>query len=255
MKTSKEQSESFKKYNALIHPQRIDFMLSPGINTFMAQSTPKKLHAFLLVWTGFSIKMTEKVESWISRAGESCETMNYNEVGNRLKYHANQEAGHDLMLVADLKVLIQKWNTLYNDNITEDDIFNLNVPYNTNEYVALHENTIQGKHPYTQVAIEYEIERISVMYGPKIIENVTYTLGEDFESAISFLTDHVLIDQGHTKFNIDLLEKCLAAKGDLNELVKTGGSALKIYAGFLNECIKLSAAINEREQWTSQLTN
>lgn len=254
MKTIKKTSASFKKYNALIHPQRVEFMLSPGINVFMAQNRPQKLHAFLLTWTAFSIKMTEKVETWIKQAGEQCESLAFKEVGAKLKYHAAQEAGHDQMLVADLKVLINKWNLLYNDNLTENDIFKLGQPQNTDEYVALHENTIKGQHPYTQVAMEYEIERISIMFGPKIIENIIYTLGEDFEPAISFLTDHVLLDQGHTKFNIDLMERCFAAQADLNQLVHTGKTALKIYAGFLNDCIELSRAISEREQCTSRLT-
>ncbi len=244
----KKHSENFQNYNKLIHPQRVGLLTSLGLNYFMAHQNKKELHAFLLVWTGFSVRMTENVEQWILRAGESCETKKLTEVGAKLKYHAAQEANHDLMLVADLKVLLRKWNLIYNDTLTTEDIYALAQPKNADEYIALHEDTINGAHPYTQVAIEYEIERISVNFGPKILENLIYTLGEDFEEGISFLADHVLIDQGHTKFNIDLMEKCFNANASLNALVETGSLALKIYVGFLNECVQTSSALAQRSQ-------
>ena len=69
----KKESPLFKQYSALVHPQRVEFLNSRGINYFMGHQNPRELLAFLLVWTGFSIKMTEKVENWIQRAGEKCD--------------------------------------------------------------------------------------------------------------------------------------------------------------------------------------
>ncbi len=244
-------SESFKKYNKLVHPSRVHLLKSAGINCFISNLNPRELHAFLMVWTAFSVKMTENVEQWILRAGQSCEKKQLSEVGAKLKYHAAQEANHDLMLIDDLKVLVAKWNTIYKDSLTEQDIYSFTLPTNANAYIDLHEATINGQHPYAQVAIEYEIERISVNFGPKMIENVINTLGQDFEEGISFLADHVLIDQGHTKFNIDLLEKCFNADASLDALVITGASALKIYAGYLNECIIQSTTISSRGSWST----
>lgn len=242
-------SEQFTKYNELAQPERAHLLKSAGINHFMTETSHKKLHAYLLAWTCFSIKMTEQVESWITRSGESCQKKNFNLVGERLKYHASQEAEHDNLLKNDLKFLIQKWNDYYSDQLTEADILKIGAPLFTNEYVNLHENTINGEHPYTQVAIEYEIERISIMFGPFIIENIIYTLGSSFNAGITFLTEHVLLDQGHTKFNIDLLEKCFTSGADLDQLINTGRKALQIYAGFLNDCMKISNQLCTRNVW------
>lgn len=250
----KKESDQFKLYNKLVHPARVSFMKSPGINFFMCENSPKKMLAFLLIWTASSIKMTEKVESWIKRAGESCDKLNFTEVGSKLKYHSQQEADHDKMLVDDVKFLIQKWNSIYSDNLTFEDLLKLGTIPETQYYVDLHENVINSDHPYSQTAIEYEIERISVVYGPRMIENVINTLGEEFETGISFLAEHVLLDQGHTKFNIDLMEKCLAANADINHLANTGSSALKIYSGFLDQCSLLSFSIFGRDKWNSHLT-
>lgn len=249
-----KESTQYKNYSQNIHPARVEFMKSPGINYFMTETDPKKLLAFLIIWTASSIKMTEQVEHWIRRAGENCQNKNFNEVGERLKYHSKQEADHDKMLVQDIHFLITKWNEIYADNLTLTEVLAIcNIP-ETQDYIDLHENVINSSHPYSQTAIEFEIERISVAYGPRMIENILHTLGEEFEEGVSFLAEHVLLDQGHTKFNIDLLEKCFTANADLNALTQTGKEALKIYAGFLSKCMNLSSKIIERATWKSNLT-
>lgn len=253
----KKDSASFVEYNRRVHPERVRFMFSPGIRVYTGELAKKNLHAFLLVWTHFSIKMTEKVESWIQRAGERSSALGFESVGNKLKHHASQESEHDLMLVDDLKVLVERWNQIYGDNLKAADLDALKLPQNTNAYVDIHENTIASAHPYGQVAIEYEIERISVAYGPQMVENVVNTLGPDFEAGIGFLAHHVLLDQGHTKFNKALLEECFASGCDLAALAETGIGALRIYADFLTECSNTSQKLlerSERAEWKSHLT-
>lgn len=250
----KKETPAFKKYNELTHPARVQFLLSEGINYFMCEQNKTKLHAFLLSWTVNSIAMTEQVENWIQRAGEKCTQNQMAEVGEKLKHHAHQEADHDLMLVDDAQQLIELWNTKYNDNMTASDITYQKSTTETNAYVQLHEDTINGKHPYAQAAIEYEIERISVVYGPRMLENIHNVLGEQFNNSITFLAEHVLLDQGHTKFNLDLMERCLANGGDVTELARVGSTALQIYSEFLTKCIQHSTQIENRIKCSPQLT-
>lgn len=247
------QSQNMQHYNIGVHSARVSFMLSPGINYFMGEMDKKKLHAFLIVWTGLSIRMTERVESWIKSAGEKCLALGFKDVGDKLVYHASQESEHDLMLVEDLDFLVRKWNEMYGQNLTTSEVTALAAPSNTSAYVKLHEDAINGQHPYTQVAIEYEIERISVHYGPRMVENLMCTLGADFDKGFTFLSHHVLLDQGHTKFNLDLMEKCFKSGANLPALVETGRNALQIYSGFLEECMSLNAKLFETEAWNSQL--
>lgn len=244
----KKDSAQFAAYNRLVHPERVRFMRSPGIQFYTGQLSKKDLHAFLIVWSHFSIKMTEHVEEWIARAGKRCVELGFEKVGAKLKHHAAQESDHDLMLVEDLAILLEKWNSTYGDQLTTKDLDAIATPRNTNAYVDIHENTISGPHPYGQVAIEYEIERISVGYGPAMVENVVNTLGDNFEAGIGFLAHHVLLDQGHTKFNKALMEECLAMGGDLQALATTGAAALRIYGEFLTECSVLCGKLMLREE-------
>ncbi|MCB0369129.1 MAG: hypothetical protein KDD45_06655 [Bdellovibrionales bacterium] len=219
----------------------------------MTETDPKKLFAFLITWTGFSINMTTQVENWIQRAGKRSMELNHSEVGERLLHHANQEADHDKMLVTDLKFLLTKWNQSYSQNVRYEDIVSLSDTQETENYVALHERVINSNYPYAQTAIELEIERISVVYGPRFVENIINVLGSDIEPGITFLEEHVLLDQGHTKFNIDLLERCLANEGSMQHLVEAGSSALESYSNFLTMCMSAKDSILGN-QWTNQLT-
>ena len=250
----KKPSPQFQEYSRKVHPARVAFMQSRGIQFFMEESNPRKLHQFLILWTGLSIKMTEQVEHWIKSAGINTKSMGQNEVGEMLVHHADQEADHDLLLVKDLDYLVKKWNDLYEDSLTAEHITALATPEFTKAYVDLHEKAIGGAQPYRQVAIEFEIERISVHYGPRMIENVLHVLGYDYEAGLTFLVDHVLLDQGHTKFNMQLLEKCLANGGAVEALAETGSEALQIYAGFLSECVNLTQKVFENQTWKSQIT-
>lgn len=230
-------SDAFFSYNQSIHPARRDFMNQAGIRYLIGADAPQSLHGFLILWTGFSIELTKNVEQWIRRAGEKCLQIDKEEIGKHLLQHAKHEADHDQMLVKDLDVLVKMWNQIYHGNMSADEIRKMPAPASAQAYGQLHEDVIASEHPYGQVAIEFEIERLSVMFGPKMQENVLYTLGLEITQGLTFLNEHILLDQGHTAFNSALMEKCLADGCSLPALVDAGTKALQIYGEFLNDCL------------------
>ena len=75
----------------------------------------------------------------------------------------------------------------------------------------MHEDTIASDEPFGQVAIELEIEGISVAYAPKLLAACKRALGPEMKHGVSFLAEHVAIDVGHTAFNCRLMgELCTA---------------------------------------------
>jgi hypothetical protein len=54
--------------------------------------------------------MTEPVERWIRRAAGRCATMGHAELAHALNGHAQVEAGHHLMMIADVRSLAVRWN-------------------------------------------------------------------------------------------------------------------------------------------------
>ena len=232
------------QYEQAVHSSRVGLALSDGLRAFVAEDNMRNLHAFMLFWTAHSISMTEQVEDWIRRAGQRCEALTFAHVGQHLKRHATHEAEHDKLLVEDLKHLIGLWNRRYSANLSFDDMMSLERLPATLNYIQLHEDTISGTSPFAQIAIEFEIERLSVAFGPRMVENVRFVMGHEADRCLTFLTHHVLLDQGHTQFNTKLLENCLAEDPmRMDVLVKTGKSALETYSAFLSECWKATQVL------------
>jgi hypothetical protein len=108
-------------------------------------------------------------------------------------------------------------------------------------YRQLHEDVILGGSPFCQLAIEYEIEMLSVQFGPRFIEQCVSVLAPEIASSLTFLREHVALDVRHTRFNRQELEKILTSHPKfVNPLVETGRAALHAYAAFLKDCLVIA---------------
>lgn len=201
---------------------------------------PTRLEMFLITWSASGVYMTEPVESWIQRAGERTLALSgLEDVGKLLVSHAHHEAGHHTMMIDDTRHLVARWNERKPKKLDANHILAQPPLPATRRYVDLHEQTILSETPYCQIAIEFEIERLSVELGPRLEAQFRSRLGEDIVGGLSFLREHIELDQGHTSFNRNLLERCLTKRPDsAADLGKTGALALDCYLDFLGDCLR-----------------
>jgi hypothetical protein len=210
---------------------------------------PARLELFLIHYCARAVPMTEPVEGWIRRAGERCEVLGLARLGRSLKMHAQHEANHHLMLIEDVKRLVEDWNQRYESALDVEALLHVPPTPALRAYVSLHEDVIAGPAPFCQLAIEYEIESLSVNMGPAFIKQCVRLLGPAFLQKLSFLTEHVSLDVGHTKFNHAELEKLLAAAPSFALLLgQTGNRALEAYGAFLAECFACSRPESAQNQ-------
>jgi hypothetical protein len=209
---------------------------------------PARLELFLIHYCARAVPMTEPVEGWIRRAGERCEDLGFARLGRSLRMHARQEANHHLMLIEDVQRLVEDWNQRYCSALEVDALLHAPPTSAIRAYVSLHEDVIAGPAPFCQLAIEYEIEGLSVNMGPAFIKQCARLLGPAFLQKLSFLTEHVSIDVGHTKFNYLQLERLLAGAPSLAFLLgQVGNKALEAYGAFLAECFARSQETTQNQ--------
>lgn len=230
-----------ERYEPPLAPARNAFMTEPGVQRLLADDSPADLFRFFLIrYSAHGVRMTEQVESWIHRAGDRCSELGLDDLGRSLRSHARSEGGHEKLMENDARLLAEQWNTAHGARLDAEELLAGSPLYSTRKYVQLHEDVITSPRPYCQVAIEYEIERLSVVIGPAVVAKCGVELGG---SGFSFLAEHVELDKGHTAFNERqlrlLLEQDDAA---LEPLVETGRAALRCYLGFVSECIELAEA-------------
>jgi hypothetical protein len=234
-------SPSLERFNQLQGPARERFEVSPGINAIRSNNDPRFLEAFLLYFCAIGAQMTEPVESWIRRAASRCAAIGLTDLAEALTRHAKAEAGHHLMMIADLRSLVCHWNSRYAPQVDADELLRTIPSFGTHRYCLVHEENIAGDTPYAQIAIEYEIEQLPLRYGGLFVSRCLEIFGPEILPSLSFVTEHIDLDIGHTQFNAQQLSKLIdMVPESLPALVAAGSAALDAYAQFLTDCVELA---------------
>jgi hypothetical protein len=224
---------AFQEYERLIAPARERFALSPGVQAIQTSRDGAFLESFLLHFCALGSRMTEPVERWISQAAERCASMELPELAVALSGHANAEAGHHLMMLADLAALAARWNARRLPPVHPGELLSRALSPGVVQYRKVHDQNVAGDTPYAQVAIEYEVELLPVQYGELFMTRCVDVLGADILPCLSFVTEHIVLDKAHTTFNaramvklLELVPSCLPA------LVSAGTAVLDAYGQF-----------------------
>jgi hypothetical protein len=111
----------------------------------------------------------------------------------------------------------------------------------TQSYIALHESLTQGSSPFIEIAIELEIETLSLRFGGDFIKHSTAILGQELFEGLNCIRHHVARDESHTRFNERQLQKLLYKPGYLPDLIMGGRRALECYLASVSYCLDGSA--------------
>lgn len=230
--------------HSLYGPQVQPFRLALSQNQvrqFLDNPDPLILELFLMEYCALGVAMTEPVEGWIRRAGERCLDLGFADVGKFLVSHAKQEKDHHLLFVNDTRWLVNRWNKKHERQLDAERVLTQPLTPGVVNYRALHEATISGHAPYCQLAIEFEIERLSLTYGAAAISKIVTVLGPQAIQGLQFLEEHVKQDVGHTSLNEAQLNELLRRiPSALTVLTESAGNALKAYGQYLSDCLDLA---------------
>jgi hypothetical protein len=214
---------------------RLQRLLDPRVD-------PRLLELFFVHYCSLGVYMTEPVESWIQRAGARCTELGHADLGKALGNHAHHEAGHHTMMIDDTHRLVSHWNARRTPKLDAGKLLAQAPTSAVRAYVKLHEDTIVGSAPWGQVGIEHCVEALSPTLGKSLIEHVGRVLGSEYVGMLSFLTEHVELDVGHTVLNERMIERFIAVHPEQTEIIgRTGARAVEIYLDFMGECVDLAS--------------
>jgi hypothetical protein len=183
------------------------------------------------------------------RAAERCATIGLADVALALNGHAQAEAGHHLMLRADVRSLAARWNARREPVVDADKLLSQTLSPGVVRYRKVHEENIAGDTPYAQVAIEYEVEMLPLRYGQLLLTRCVETLGAEILPCLSFVTEHIVLDVGHTNFNARIIASLIELiPWSMSALVSAGSAALDAYAQFLGDCVQLADRDSRKAQ-------
>ncbi len=227
------------RYEPRLEAARQQFENSPGYrNATTPGGDPDLLNLFLIRFCALGAQMTRPVGPWIARAGQRCVELGWADLGNALLRHATHEDGHDQLMVDDTRALVTRWNQERPESpLDADALLGTEPSPGVVRYCQLHEDSIAGDAPYRQLAIEYEIEGLSVRCGPVLMIAIADACGPEVVGQLTFLPDHIAVDQGHTVFNRKQLNGFLDEFPTTDDqLVDAGTEALESYGQFVDDC-------------------
>lgn len=235
-------SGALTAYEERVSPARAHFARNSWVTLVIAgELAPDRLEAFLLCYCALGVQMTAPVEGWIRRAGERCLAIGLDDLGKALIAHSHHEADHDALMVSDTHALAAQRRNAGRGTISAEALIAHPATPGIQRYIQVHEDVIAGPAPYGQIAIEYEIERLSVDYAPRFLRRCTSDLGAGVMRCLSFLEEHVALDVGHTHFNARQLGQFLELHPEAQDaLVAAGSAALAAYGRFLEDCLALA---------------
>jgi N-acyl-L-homoserine lactone synthetase len=229
------------EYERLLAPARERFAVSPGVRAIQSSRDEAFLEAFLLHFCALGSRMTAPVGRWICGAAERCAAIGLSELARALAGHARAEAGHDLMMIADARSLAARWNGRRKPSVDADVLLNQAPTRGVLQYCEVHDQNLASLTPYAQIAIEYEVEMLPLRYGNQFISHCVGVLGAAILPCLSFVTEHIVLDAGHTDFNARAIAKLLDFRPTcLPALVSAGIAILDAYAQFLADCAQLA---------------
>jgi len=231
---------AFDEYEAALAPARARFARAASIDRLLsAEMDNELLELFLLNYCSRGLRTTELVGGWIRRAGERCLDLGLEHLGRTLLAHVRHEEDHHTLMIADTYSLAARINPRRRAPIDADELLNAPPTPGAARYRKLHEDVIAGAAPFGQVAIEYEISRVAVTAVPALLARCADRLGRDILESLSFLTEHAVVDVGHTHLNVRELSRLLDEHPYfLPYLIEAGEGALAAYAEFMSDCLR-----------------
>jgi hypothetical protein len=212
--------------------------LASTVTWLYSQMDRRLIVPFLMYFTKYGYDMTKPVEGWIRGAGQACMVKGYSNVGLFLLAHAKEEAGHEMLMKKDLEKLIELFNSLFDQRVEFTDFFGQKTSEGPQQYIELHEECITGPYPFQQIAIESEIEYLSLLYGPQLIGYAIKEVGFDISKRLSFVTSHVGFDIKHSSENFRAMGALLEEHPQaFPPLVEAGKRALYCYSRYIRDCM------------------
>src|ERR1700739_4709385 len=113
---------SLEKYNQSLAAVRERFDANPALNALRSNNDPRLLELFLLYFCAIGAQMTQPVEGWIRRAASRCAELGFAALAKALSRHAQAEAGHHLMMIADVHSLANHWNSRHSPPVDANEL-------------------------------------------------------------------------------------------------------------------------------------
>jgi len=212
------------------------FILDPAVN-------PKLFELFFIYYSGLGKAVTEPARNWINRSADRCGELGFRELGESLFSIGNHEAGRMPLMFKDIRTLVARWNGRFSPKLDAEEIVSSTNALGVRTYTQLREDVTISDMPFLQMAIEYEIERLSAEYGKQWIDQCSLKLVSDAPSPIDLENERKISGSNRTVLHQEQIESLIKSHPEYtSNLIETGEAALEAFDLFIGDCLIIAMA-------------
>ena len=236
-------------YEPYVLPARARISTDPLMRKLVDPAvSPELLERFFLQYHALGVYMTEPHSGWLRRSGQRCLLHGQEPLGRGLLARARQEAGQHLRLTEDVRLLAQRWNARRKTPVSVERLLAQHPTDVMRAYRQLHESTITSELPAGRLALELEIDHLTLVLGPHLLSNVARVLGRETLEGLGYLHEHIHLDT-HATPQARMLEELLQLMPEQSRsLAEVGSEALDLYLRFVGDCLNSA----EASVWTPE---
>ena len=212
------------------------------IRKLYKNKSSKELAIFLIYFYALGYHMAQPKAKWIEQASQACKKRGLNNLNEFLASRGEEEGRRHLLMRHDLQELINLVYHRFEIRLDLEKILALaKVSLPVTRFIQLHEERVSIEFPSQQLAIQTEIELISLLFGPNFLAFCSRKLGGEILKCLSFVRYNSSCDVSYSMENFTWIRNLLKEYPDLlNELSSGAQQALSIYTDYLNECQTLT---------------
>lgn len=239
-----------KSYEQGIREARQRFTWQEPLHVLLSPLTSRNLtELFLLYFCALNTRLVAPIAAYLELAGRHCDELGYPEAASFLLQHAEEERGHEVWAFEDTHRIVRHWNRRHRVSRLDADsllLVHKNIQA-VSDYHALHDAVAKSHAPYAMAAIGYEIERLSVKWGPLLMLQTFFKTGPFLAFRLNFVGRHVQEDRLHHPVNVAFLKTFIRNHPEtLPDFLRAGEQTLDAYATFLRECVALAVNTHQR---------
>lgn len=218
-------------------------IFSKVVNRLISQCQQRELASFLLHHCVFSHLMSQPLNSWVCDASTRCQQLGFIDLSCDLKEYADIGFRRDKLLRADLDQLVLWFNKHYFWELNAESFLRENSCEGLMQYFSCHEQALSGDTPYTELAIQFELERLEMIHGYSLLQLCTAYFGKSILRHLSAFRHKMRLNHKRTTLLAQMMERFLAAHPDkLSSLHIAAIDTLQSYAQYLLDCHQLAVS-------------
>ncbi len=226
--------------NRMVEPRVI---FSKVVNRLISRAQPHELGLFLLHHCVLNSMMTEPLSRWVNEAATRCQQQGYGNLAEDLKNYADIGFQRHTLFQRDVTSLVKWFNKQFFWDLEASAFLQSTVCEGVMQYLECHERALAGSAPFTELAIQFEMERLEMIHGYSLIQLCVMRFGKSILKQLSAFRHQMRLNRQRTTLLEQMLQSFLLEHPEkLPEICDAGIDTLQSYAQYLLDCHQLALA-------------